>query len=106
MSTVLFLVPRAVVVVLYKSMVKGLMHIKFQNKMCRVGQNHIYTVYIRYFWQENHQIYDHIRCIYTVLANPKNVCSLLHRGGQQKAQGGLEAHPNNVRLRGKFPFFS
>jgi len=27
-------------------------------------------VYIRYFWQVNHQIYGHIRCIYTVLANP------------------------------------
>jgi len=39
--------------------------------MNRVGQNHIYTVYIRYFWQEIHQIYGHIRCIYTVLANPK-----------------------------------
>jgi len=25
--------------------------------MCRVDQNHIYTVYIRYFWQGNHQIY-------------------------------------------------
>jgi hypothetical protein len=36
----------------------------------RVGQNHIYTVYIRYFWQGNHQIYGYIRCIYTVLANP------------------------------------
>jgi len=36
----------------------------------RVGQNHIYMVYIRYFWQGNHQIYGHIRCIYTVLANP------------------------------------
>jgi len=36
----------------------------------RVGQNHICTVFIRYFWQGNHQIYDHIRCIYTVLANP------------------------------------
>jgi hypothetical protein len=31
----------------------------------------IYTVFIRYSWQEYHQIYDHIRCIYTVLANPK-----------------------------------
>jgi hypothetical protein len=41
--------------------------------MCRVGQNHIYTVYIRYFWQGNHQIYGHIRCIYTVLANPTYV---------------------------------
>jgi hypothetical protein len=38
--------------------------------MARVGQNHIYTVYIRHFWQGNHQIYGHIRCIYTVLANP------------------------------------
>jgi len=42
----------------------------------RVGQSHIYmylyTAYIRYFWQGNHQIYDHIWCIYrhTVLANP------------------------------------
>jgi hypothetical protein len=30
----------------------------------------IYIVYIRYFWQGNHQIHGHIRCIYTVLANP------------------------------------
>jgi len=36
----------------------------------RVGKNHIYTVCILFFWQENHQIYGHIRCIYTVLANP------------------------------------
>ena len=38
--------------------------------LCKVGQNHIYTVYVRYIWQGNHQIYGHIRCIYTVLANP------------------------------------
>jgi len=38
----------------------------------RVGQNHIFTVYIRYFWQGNHLIYGHIRCIHTVLANPKH----------------------------------
>jgi len=44
--------------------------------MCRVGQKHIYTVYIRYFWQGNHQIYGHIRCAYTVLANPIHVPSL------------------------------
>jgi len=36
----------------------------------RVGQNHVCTVYIRYFWQENHWIYGHTRRIYTVLANP------------------------------------
>ena len=41
--------------------------------VCRVGQNYIYTVYIRYFWQGNHQIYGHLRCIYTVLANPSCV---------------------------------
>jgi len=39
----------------------------------RVGQNHIYTVHIRYFRQGNHQIYGHIQCIYTVLANPSLV---------------------------------
>ena len=39
----------------------------------KVGQNHIYTVFLRYFWQENHQIYGHIRCIYTVLANPTHI---------------------------------
>jgi len=40
--------------------------------ICRVGQNHIYMVYIRYFGQGNHQIYGHIRYIY-VLANPTHL---------------------------------
>ena len=35
-----------------------------------VGQNHICTVYIWYLWLRNHQIYNHIRRIHTVLANP------------------------------------
>jgi len=50
----------------------------YQNKAqaYRVGQNHIHTVYIRYFWQGNHQIYGHIRCIYTVLANPTSIAHL------------------------------
>jgi len=26
-------------------------------------------VYIRYFWQGYHQIYGHVRCLYTVLAD-------------------------------------
>jgi hypothetical protein len=30
--------------------------------------------YLRYFWQGNHQIYGHIRCIHTVLANPTHGC--------------------------------
>jgi hypothetical protein len=37
----------------------------------RVGQNHIYTVYTRYLWQGNHQIYGHKRCMYTILVNPR-----------------------------------
>jgi len=41
--------------------------------MCRVGQNHIYTVYIRYFWLGNHQIYGVYIHVYTVLANPSYV---------------------------------
>jgi len=36
----------------------------------RVGQNHIYTVHLRYSWQGNHQIHGHTGCIYTVLADP------------------------------------
>jgi len=36
----------------------------------RVGQNHMYTVNIRYFWQGNRYSYGHTRCVYTVLANP------------------------------------
>ena len=43
-------------------------------RISRVGQNHIYMVYLRYFWQGNYQIYGHIRCIYTVLANPAYMC--------------------------------
>ena len=43
-----------------------------------LAQNHIfirryvYTVYIRYFNLGNHHTYGHIRCVYTVLANPKH----------------------------------
>ena len=45
-------------------------HTHTQTHTQRVGQNHIYTVYTRCFWQGNHQINCHVRCIYTVLANP------------------------------------
>ena len=30
----------------------------------RVGQKHVYTVYLQYYWQRFHEIYSHIRCIY------------------------------------------
>ena len=42
------------------------------NQISRVGQNHIYTAYTRYFWLENHQIYGVYIRIYTALANPTN----------------------------------
>ena len=47
--------------------------------ICRVGQNHIYTVYKRYFWLGNHQIYGVFIRKYTVLANPTYV---LHAQGK------------------------
>jgi len=46
--------------------------------MCRVGQDHRYTVCIRYFWQGNHHIYGVYIRIYTVLANPMYVPSIAH----------------------------
>jgi len=36
----------------------------------RVGQNHLCTVCIQYFWQGTRQMYGHVQCIYWVLANP------------------------------------
>ena len=36
--------------------------------VCRTGQDHKYTVYIRYVRQGHHQIYGHMRCTHTVLA--------------------------------------
>jgi len=36
-------------------------HVFYAWYLCRAGQNHIHTVYIRYFWQGNHQLY---RCCY------------------------------------------
>ena len=41
--------------------------------MYRAGQNREYSVYIRYIYQGNHQIYGHMRCVYTVLANLTHV---------------------------------
>jgi hypothetical protein len=32
-----------------------------------------YTVCVSCFWQGDHQIYGHVRCIYTVLANPSDM---------------------------------
>jgi len=49
---------------------------------------YIYTVYIRYFWQGNHQIYGHIRCIYTVLANPLHTVDVTNAGTWIRAAHG------------------
>jgi len=39
----------------------------------------------RYFWQGNHHIYSHLRCKYTVLANPTNsVACHMGRDGQNR----------------------
>ena len=54
--------------------------------MARTIYVYIYTVHIRYFWLGNHQIYDHIRCIYPVLAIPINTrkrCMHLLRVGEE-----------------------
>ena len=62
-------------------------------EMSRVGQNHtftgIYGVYIWYFWQGNHHTYNRIRCVYMVLANPRNEQSN-NTGGRICA--GRESH--------------
>jgi len=59
----------------------------------RVGQNHIHTVCIRYFWQGNHHIYGHIRCIYTVLANPT------HKAGTRPVQKLEASQAGTVHMR-------
>jgi hypothetical protein len=64
----------------------------------RVGQNHIYTVFIRYFRQGHHQIYDDIRCIYMVLANPRQTAypSAVHVLTHTKYMLTLEAYEAQV----------
>jgi len=58
--------------------------------LTRVGQNHIYSVYM-VLLAGNYQIYVQNRCVYTVLANPRlDVWACKHVGvgvGEQCAQG-------------------
>jgi len=61
----------------YKYTINNWCHQQHNPAMSRAGQNHIYTVYIRYFWQGDHRIYGHIWRIYTVLANPINTLSTI-----------------------------
>jgi uncharacterized protein YfaP (DUF2135 family) len=37
-----------------------------------------YTVYIRYCWQGNHQIYGHIRCIYGIIGRGITKYTVIH----------------------------
>jgi hypothetical protein len=62
-------------------------HVK-QLGLVRTIYIYIYMVYVRYFWQENHQIYGHIRCIYSILANPTHSPSENARGASQTQQQG------------------
>jgi len=39
-------------------------------ELARIIHLWVYTVYVQHFWQGNHHTYGHIRCVYTVLANP------------------------------------
>jgi hypothetical protein len=71
------------------SFVLGLYSSLFHSSIIsRVGQNHIYTVYIQYFLQGFHQIYGHIRCIYTVLANPNYKYNIMMLGRKFRVAGG------------------
>jgi hypothetical protein len=66
--------------------------------MLRVGQNHtfigIYSVckvFLQYFWWGNHHTIGHIRCVYTVLANPMHAaCAGLSYGSACGAVCGME----------------
>jgi hypothetical protein len=42
-------------------------HIRFWPTLVMSHEaSRIYMVYMQYVWQDNHQIYGHIRCVYTV----------------------------------------
>jgi len=47
-------------------------------------------VYIRYFWQGDHQTYGHVRCIYTDLANPLHTQLRIDHA----AQGSVTPNPH------------
>jgi hypothetical protein len=47
----------------------------------RVGQNHIYMVCVKCFWQEFHHTHSRIRRIIYVLANPTHMMCLISEEG-------------------------
>jgi hypothetical protein len=79
--------------------------------ICRVGQNHINTVHIRYLLQGDHHMYGRIRCIYTVLTNPSHLAKhqvsscqgnrpifayFMHRGAHKQAWSAREPSHEHV----------
>ena len=103
------------------------LHVNFATTMyihtLRVGQNHTYTVCIRYFWQGNHQMYGvnirfwpALRTLHVTVWNfpayNRLICGLspyTHRRWLRRPRGGRPAprcrHPTRVtgeqRNRGK-----
>jgi len=72
-------------------LVYGLIH--------RVSQNHICTVYIRCFWQGNHQLYGHIRSIYTVLVNSTFLWGMITSSAKLRTRSGdQDVHMIDHRL--------
>jgi len=67
--------------VLFTSVARLKEALRYAKVMTRVGQNHIYTVYIWYIWLGNHPIYGVYICIYTVLANPSDDLSQTAKPG-------------------------
>jgi len=56
----------------------------------------MYTVYLRYCWQRNHQIYGHIRCIYTVLANPTYNLHINQEKGASACLDSVDQRPVSI----------
>ena len=65
--------------------------------ICRVGQNLIYTVYVRHFCQGNYQIYGNILCIYTVLANPYDLPRYTMTDAERKEANAIAQMQNEKK---------
>jgi len=65
--------------------------------MFRVGQNCIYTACIWFLWQGDHQIYGHIRCMYTILANPTHGANAVGVGIDQGSNEPVTKESREMR---------
>jgi hypothetical protein len=57
-----------------------------------------YTVYIPFFWQGNHHTYGHIRCVYTVLANPTHTLTGGPANPHPQAMKPRDIQPNKRNI--------